>query len=240
MSIVAALDKVLFFNASSKYSVLRMKTEDSSVPTEARSPYRYHDHLIRFTAVGIELPQTDTVKIEMDGEWKDGKYGLQLQVDHWQEIVPPTLEGVRNYLASGLLKGIGEKTADAIIEKFGVNALEILEHQPDRLLEIRGITKERLAEIKDAYPYNPFLRKISPKNQLPCNQQPAADLFELVALTMLHNRFAHRQAQFDLLRRGIFQHACKFNRNADVWRNRNVASKQSIKINAQCCRYIHQ
>lgn len=151
MSIVAALDKVLFFNASSKYSVLRMKTEDSSVPTEARSPYRYHDHLIRFTAVGIELPQTDTVKIEMDGEWKDGKYGLQLQVDRWQEIVPPTLEGVRNYLASGLLKGIGEKTADAIIEKFGVNALKILEHQPDRLLEIRGITKERLAEIKDAY-----------------------------------------------------------------------------------------
>ena len=151
MSIVAALDKVLFFNASSKYSVLRMKTEDSSVPTEARSPYRYHDHLIRFTAVGIELPQTDTVKIEMDGEWKDGKYGLQLQVDHWQEIVPPTLEGVRNYLASGLLKGIGEKTADAIIEKFGVNALEILEHQPDRLLEIRGITKERLAEIKDPF-----------------------------------------------------------------------------------------
>lgn len=140
MSIVAALDKVLFFNASSKYSVLRMKTEDSSVPAEARSPYRYHDHLIRFTAVGIELPQTDTVKIEMDGEWKDGKYGLQLQVDHWQEIVPPTLEGVRNYLASGLLKGIGEKTADAIIEKFGINALEILEHQPDRLLEIRGIT----------------------------------------------------------------------------------------------------
>ena len=47
MSIVAALDKVLFFNASSKYSVLRMKTEDSSVPTEARSSYRYHDHLIR-------------------------------------------------------------------------------------------------------------------------------------------------------------------------------------------------
>lgn len=41
MSIVAALDKVLFFNASSKYSVLRMKTEDSSVPAEARSPYRY-------------------------------------------------------------------------------------------------------------------------------------------------------------------------------------------------------
>ena len=111
MSIVAALDKVLFFNASSKYSVLRMKTEDSSVPTEARSPYRYHDHLIRFTAVGIELPQTDTVKIEMDGEWKDGKYGLQLQVDHWQEIVPPTLEGVRNYRRCILLKNVCRRSS---------------------------------------------------------------------------------------------------------------------------------
>lgn len=172
MSIVAALDKVLFFNASSKYSVLRMKTEDSSVPAEARSPYRYHDHLIRFTAVGIELPQTDTVKIEMDGEWKDGKYGLQLQVDHWQEIVPPTLEGVRNYLASGLLKGIGEKTADAIIEKFGVNALEILEHQPDRLLEIRGITKERLAEIKDAYRGKTASKSVSKKKKEEKKKEP--------------------------------------------------------------------
>lgn len=66
MSIVAALDKVLFINASSKYSVLRMKTEDSSVPAEARSPYRYHDHLIRFTAVGIELPQTDRQPVKWD------------------------------------------------------------------------------------------------------------------------------------------------------------------------------
>lgn len=68
MSIVAALDKVLFFNASSKYSVLRMKTEDSSVPAEARSPYRYHDHLIRFTAVGIELPQTDILATMLTAE----------------------------------------------------------------------------------------------------------------------------------------------------------------------------
>ena len=146
MSIVAALDKVLFFNASSKYSVLRMKTEDSSVPTEARSPYRYHDHLIRFTAVGIELPQTDTVKIEMDGEWKDGKYGLQLQVDHWQEIVPPTLEGVRNYLASGLLKGIGEKKAENIIgyrEEHG----EFI--YPWEITNVDGIGEKTYGKIKN-------------------------------------------------------------------------------------------
>lgn len=160
MGLVVALDKVLFYNAASKYAVLRLKTADTAVPAEARSPYHYRDHLIRFTAVGYELPQTDAVKFEVDGEWKDGKYGYQLQVEQWQEIVPPTLEGVRNYLASGLLKGIGEKTADAIVEKFGVNALSVLERQPERLLEIRGITQERLAEIQEAYAQTRRMRDI--------------------------------------------------------------------------------
>ena len=56
MSIVAALDKVLFFNEASKYCVLRLKTADAMIPADAKSPYRYSDHLIRFTAVGYDLP----------------------------------------------------------------------------------------------------------------------------------------------------------------------------------------
>ena len=160
MGIIAALDKVLFYNTANKYGVLRMKTEDTSVPVEARSTYRYHDHLIRFTAVGYEIPQTDTVKLNLDGEWKSGKYGYQLQVDRWQEVVPPTLAGIRNYLASGLLKGIGEKTADAIVQRFGLDALNILENQPKRLLEIRGITEEKLAEIQEAYTHTRRMRDL--------------------------------------------------------------------------------
>ena len=73
MGFVAAFDRVLFYNETSRFSVLRMKTADMMVPEDARSPYRYHDHLIRFTAVGYDLPQTDAVKVELAGEWKDGK-----------------------------------------------------------------------------------------------------------------------------------------------------------------------
>lgn len=109
MGIVAAFDKVLFFNEASKYCVLRLKTADDMIPADAKSPYRYNDHLIRFTAVGYDLPRTNAIQIELDGVWQNGRYGCQLQVEHWREIVPPTLEGIRGYLASGLLKGIGEK-----------------------------------------------------------------------------------------------------------------------------------
>ena len=104
MSIVAAFDKVLFFNETSKYCVLRLKTADIMIPAEAKSPFQYRDSLIRFTAVGYNLPRTSAIQMELDGVWQNGKYGCQLQVEHWHEIIPPTLEGIRGYLSSGLLK----------------------------------------------------------------------------------------------------------------------------------------
>lgn len=160
MGIVATFDKVLFFNEASKYCVLRLKTADDMIPADAKSPYRYSDHLIRFTAVGYDLPRTNAIQMELDGVWQSGRYGCQLQVEHWQEIVPPTLEGIRGYLASGLLKGIGQKTADAIVQRFGIDALNVLEHEPDRLLEIKGITEEKLEDIKTGYAESKVMRDL--------------------------------------------------------------------------------
>lgn len=64
MSIVAAFDKTLSFNNASRYAVLRLKTADIMIPQESRSPYHFRDHLIRFTAVGYDLPQTGAVSRE--------------------------------------------------------------------------------------------------------------------------------------------------------------------------------
>ena len=131
MGIVAAYDKTIFYNPANRYAVLRLKTADIMIPEEARSPYKFSDHLIRFTAVGYDLPRTDTVKVELEGQWVSGKFGPQLQVERWKEIAPATVEGIRNYLASGLLKCIGAKTADAIVERFGLSTLDVLEQSPE-------------------------------------------------------------------------------------------------------------
>ena len=160
MRIVAAYDKTVFFNPASKYMVVQMKTADIMVPPDARSPYRFRDHLIRFSAVGYDLPQSDSVKLDMEGQWIRGKYGFQFQVERWKEISPTTVEGIRNYLASGLLKGIGGATADAIVQRFGPSSLEVLENEPDRLLEIRGITADKLEEIKSGYAESQAMREL--------------------------------------------------------------------------------
>lgn len=159
-SIVAAYDKTLYYNAAEKYCILRLKTADPMVPEDARDKHKFADHLIRFVAVGYDLPRTDAIKMELDGEWADSKHGPRFQVDTWHELVPPTIEGILGYLSSGLLKGIGPKTAGEIVQRFGTDSLNVIETQPEKLLEIRGITEERLEEIKAGYAGSKAVRAI--------------------------------------------------------------------------------
>ena len=86
-------DGTIYHNPVNKFCIISVKTADKEVPQEARSTRRYRDHLIRFVATGYELPRTDAVELELDGEWTKGKYGVQLQVEQWREIVPKTRDG---------------------------------------------------------------------------------------------------------------------------------------------------
>lgn len=160
MSYTGVYDKTIFFNPATKYCVISVKSSDRSIPERARSAYRHKDHLIRFAAVGYELPRTDQVSMILSGEWKDGKNGCQLHVSECEEIVPQTKEGVQGYLASRLIKGVGDKTAEAIVARFGVDALHILENEPERLLEIKGITEGKLEDIKTSYQESRTLRDL--------------------------------------------------------------------------------
>lgn len=83
-------DGTIYYNPANKFCIISVKTAEKDVPEEARSIRRRKDHLIRFVATGYELPRTDAVELELDGEWKKGKYGMQLQVEQWHEIVPQT------------------------------------------------------------------------------------------------------------------------------------------------------
>lgn len=93
-------DGTIYHNPVNRFCIISVKTADKEVPQEARSTRRYKDHLIRFVATGYELPRTDAVELELDGEWTKGKYGVQLQVEQWREIVPKTRDGVEGYKTS--------------------------------------------------------------------------------------------------------------------------------------------
>lgn len=82
------------------------------------------------------------------GRWKQHLiYGSQFEVDRFKTEVPATVDGIRKYLGSGLIKGIGSTYAGRIVEKYGVDTLDIIERSPERLLEIPGLGKKKLERI---------------------------------------------------------------------------------------------
>ena len=195
MSYTGVYDRTIFYNPSNKYCVISVKTSDQSIPQQARSAYTHRDHLIRFTAVGYELPQTDKVSMILDGEWQNGKYGQQLQVTQCEEIVPQTKDGVKGYLSSRLIKGVGERTAELIVDRFGAEALKVLEKEPERLLEIKGITPAKLEEIQSSYTESRCLRDLMILLS-PFNVTPAA-------ATRIYEHFGSRSV--DILRDNPFK-----------------------------------
>ncbi len=160
MSYMGTYDRTIFYNPVNKYCVISVKTNDQNIPQQARSAYKHRDRLIRFVATGYELPQTDKVSMVLEGEWTTGKHGYQLQVERCEEIVPQTKDGVQGYLSSRLIKGVGEKTAALIVGRFGADALKVLENEPERLLEIRGITPAKLEDIKASYAESRCIRDL--------------------------------------------------------------------------------
>lgn len=184
-------DRTIYFNPVNKYCVLSIRTDDTSVPDSCRTQYTYRDHLIRFTVTGYDLPRAENVEIQWEGEWKSSKYGARLQIAQWKELIPRTTEGIQGYLASGLIKGIGPKTAEAIVGRFGLDTLDILEDHPERLLEIKGITEKRLEEIKQSYAGSRSLRDLmtllAPFKVTPKAAQAIFQFFGIKCVEILKN-----------------------------------------------------
>lgn len=153
-------ESTIFYNEANKFSIIVVKTNDPRIPLQACSDRYYGDRMLRFTAVGYELPRTKAVELELDGEWVESKYGYQLQVEQWQKIVPQTADGLLAYLGSGLIKGIGPKTAEDIVATFGPDTLNILDNEPEKLLQIRGITEGKLKDIEESYAESRVLRNL--------------------------------------------------------------------------------
>ena len=95
----------IFHNKENGFCIFVYHTEDGGVP-EAAKDSSYKGKGSRFTATGTGLPDTETTEAELTGNWVKNKYGLQLQVESYEEILPQTKEGIRGYLSSGMIKGI--------------------------------------------------------------------------------------------------------------------------------------
>lgn len=115
-----------------------------------------------YTAVGTVPQVKEGQNLKLSGEWIVHKqFGKQFKIESLEEILPTSIEGIKKYLSSGIIHGIGPVTAKKIVEKFGEKTLEILDNEIDRLKEVEGIGKKKLEIIIESYREQSELKNIS-------------------------------------------------------------------------------
>ncbi len=135
--ISGTIDRIIFFNPSSGYTVLKVKDEK----------------LKRSVVVVGHFPELALGEsISVDGRWvKSEKWGEQFKAENYQILTPSSISGLRKFLSSGLIKGIGPELARRIVDKFGDGTLEIISKEPEKLAEVDGIGEKKISSIVESW-----------------------------------------------------------------------------------------
>ena len=131
------VERITYHNEETGYTVIRLAAEG------------FRDVV---TAVGNLADVNVGEHLRLKGLWAvHPQYGRQFKVQDYKTVLPATVEGIRKYLGSGLIKGIGPVTARRIVKKYGAQTLDIIERSPKRLLYVLGIGPKRVALIERAW-----------------------------------------------------------------------------------------
>lgn len=143
-TLIGSIERITYYNPENGYSVLRLRPERSQPKLLDR------EGLITVTGNLPELAPGEFLSLR--GMWVDHpRHGRQFQVEFCEQTTPATVAGIRRYLGSGLIQGIGPRLAARIVEHFGERTLEVIEEQPDQLLQVQDIGPKRRSLIAAAW-----------------------------------------------------------------------------------------
>lgn len=147
-TLTGSVERITFYNPENGYTVLRLKPERGPGPGLTRGLGL--DGLA--TVIG-NLPELTVGHfLRLSGGWVNHpKHGMQFEVEVCEHSMPATIAGLRHYLGSGLIRGIGPRLADRIVSHFGKQTLEVIENQPERLCEAPDIGVKRAGLIASAW-----------------------------------------------------------------------------------------
>lgn len=140
------LERITYANEENGYTVARVDTG------------RGGDLL---TVVGSLLGAQVGESLRMEGRWgSHPQYGRQFTVENYTTVLPATIQGIRRYLGSGLIKGIGPRIAERIVDHFGTDTLDVIEQEPKRLIEVPGLGPKRTKMIGAAWEEQKAIKEV--------------------------------------------------------------------------------
>ena len=135
MELIGEVQDIIYYNEVNSYMIADFETEDEQTTIVGYLPF---------------VGSGDNLKL-IGNFVEHKKYGRQFKVETFEKLMPQTLGALEKYLANGNVKGIGEALAKRIIRKFGEDTIQIFKSEPERLAEIRGISKEKALEMSESF-----------------------------------------------------------------------------------------
>ncbi|WP_338676904.1 ATP-dependent RecD-like DNA helicase [Streptomyces sp. SCSIO 30461] len=141
------LERITYANEENGYTVARVDTGRGSGDL--------------LTVVGSLLGAQPGESLRMEGRWgSHPQYGKQFSVENYTTVLPATIQGIRRYLGSGLIKGIGPKIAERIVDHFGADTLDVIEQEPGKLIEVPGLGPKRTRMIGTAWEEQKAIKEV--------------------------------------------------------------------------------
>ncbi|MBX3084017.1 MAG: ATP-dependent RecD-like DNA helicase [Anaerolineae bacterium] len=147
------IERITYYNQETGYSVLKIK------PNKPRYGIAARDGTVAVVGNLPELQPGESVRFT--GQWVNHKeHGKQFQAAKVDQMLPATIEGLKRYLGSGMIKGVGPVTAKRIVDHFGMDTLDMLDQRPDRLRDIPGIGGKRAEWIMQGWQEQKQIKEI--------------------------------------------------------------------------------
>lgn len=146
--ISGSVERITYYNPENGYSVIRLKPDSRGM-----LPFKYASGRNELVTVVGNLPEVNPGEwLKLTGKWTShAQHGRQFQAEMCEQSRPATSEGIKRYLGSGLIRGVGPVMAERIVRKFGEETLEVIDHEPERLREVLGIGQKRIGGIIRAW-----------------------------------------------------------------------------------------
>jgi exodeoxyribonuclease V alpha subunit len=153
-TLTGTIERITFYNEENGYTVLKL-APDGKAPADAQE----RDGTV--TVVGSMPEFSPGESIEFSGAWhKDPRWGLQFRAEIAQPVAPTSLVGIVNYLSSGIVPGIGPRTAEKIVNYFGLDTLSVLDTDPQRVHEVPGLKTNLADSLIQAWAENMAVRRV--------------------------------------------------------------------------------
>ncbi len=150
-TITGVIERITFQNSENGYTIAKLSMDGGSDGDKAK-PQNAGDKEKLVTVVGTLIGAAVGEALELTGVWQHHtQHGWQFMARNYRSVLPATTQGIRKYLGSGLIKGVGPRTAEKIVAYFGERTLEVLDQTPDQLYDVPTIGRSRVVKINLAW-----------------------------------------------------------------------------------------